>query len=135
MAFCPRCGTALCGDEIFCRNCGSKIAPTVSARPGSKGRGFAIAGLILGILGLATSAVFFFACAMPLEPDSYLWTGLSVVFVLYFPFNLLALFFGAKARKRGYQGKLSKRGMLLGCIGAAVYVTAWLIPFVKLITI
>ena len=132
MAFCPQCGTALCGDEIFCRNCGSKIAPTVSARPGSKGRGFAIAGQIMGIVSLVTSVFFFLLSVMVTVQGSSALITLIMIFAFFAPFSLLAISFGSAARKQGFRGNMGKNSVYYGGTGAVVFAISLLIIFIKM---
>ena len=132
MAFCPQCGTALYGDEIFCRNCGSKIAPTVSARLGSKGRGFAIAGQIMGIVSLVTSVFFFLLSVMVNIRSSASLTTIFLILAFFFPPSLLAIFFGSAARQQGFRGNMSKNSVYYGSTGVAVFAISLLIILIKM---
>ena len=132
MAFCPQCGTALYGDEFFCRNCGSKIAPTVSARPSRKGLGLAVVGQIMGIVSLVTSVFFFWLSVMVTVQSSYTLITLIMIFAFFAPFSLLAILFGSAARQQGFRGNMSKNSVYYGGTGAVVFAISLLIIFIKM---
>ena len=120
MAFCKNCGMALSSDSFFCQRCGTRIDPTAPVVRKSRGLGFAIPSLILGILGLALALVIFVVVCTDIESvadDS----PLMILSIVYSCISLLSIIFAATARKRGSTGGLSMTGLILGTIGAIIF--------------
>ena len=98
---CRNCGRELDADALFCPYCGCQVSAGQNsyayaqnqAYAADRGKGFAIASLVLGI------ASFFFS-------------GIIC--------GILAIVFGCMAKKKGYVGGMAKAGIICGIIGAAV---------------
>ena len=121
-----------CGDEVFCKKCGSRIAPAASAPPRRKGCGLAIVGQIMGIVSLTTSVFFFFLSIMVTVQGSSSLITFFIILAFCSPFCLLAIFFGSAARRQGFYGNMSKNSLSFGGTGAAVFAISMLIIFVKM---
>lgn len=98
MNYCIKCGAQNSDDAVICTNCGEALAnvPNHNAVPanGTAGKGFAIAGMVCGI-------VSFFCFGIVL--------------------GILAIVFGAVAKNKGYTGGMATAGIVLGTIGLGLY--------------
>ena len=97
------------------------------------GRGFAIASLVLGILGLlfSLSAI---NTTYEWSYYSYWYTsefevGTVIAILIYSILSTLAVCFANVSKSRRYMGGIRKAGFILGIIGECLYVLAILIFF------
>ncbi len=151
MVFCKNCGAEQKDDSAFCAQCGTKIerpasAPEVAyvpagqaqpvqpnqtviyAKPKVPGRGFGIAGMVLGIIGLvygfflligiigASGSIFY-------RPD----ISAAIAVLIYSSLSIMGVAFGACGRKRGYINGVSASGLVMGIIGLIFYFIAIII--------
>ena len=105
MLVCPNCGAQNQDGAASCSNCGAQFAVTPVAYGGGAavkqpGKGLAIAGMVCGIC-------------------SFFVAGLIL--------GLLAIIFGAVAKKQGYKGGIATTGIVLGIIALVFYVVALLV--------
>ena len=111
--FCPQCGATAPQDANVCPMCGHLFAVTQPAIPGDPTKnGFAVASLVLGILGL----ISFAACCIGIYVG-WLFGGLSLIFGII----------GRKSQKSG----MGTAGLVMGIITLIV----WLILIVFVILI
>ncbi len=150
--YCNKCGQMLSDIEGYCPSCG-QASPFVvqdnpvpqygydnayTMRPKVPGRGFGIAGMVLGILGVVYGAyalIFHFIISKSIFQGAlgdYTYDGLerlivpmlnlskkiaSVMVVLYpLIFGVLALTFGVIAKKKGYWKGIGKSAVILGAL-------------------
>lgn len=133
--FCPACGNAISERSVFCDICGTRVAaqptqPTgyppqpayppitqvVYVKPKVPGRGFGIASMVLGILGLLYSLSGATAILSMLDFGFYAEAFIPpLIMISVMP--LLATIFGYSARKRGYRCGISNSGLTMGIIG------------------
>lgn len=120
MKLCPKCSAVCEDDDVICSNCGYLFSPvgfesqqpSEPARPGrpagspAKTDGFAVASLVLGIVGVVGICCY----------------GLgAVVAVIALVFGILSL---VRARKRGTGvNGLAVAGVVLGAVGVVLGVT------------
>lgn len=98
MNYCIKCGAQNSDNAVTCSNCGAALAnvPSYNAvqTNGTAGKGFAIAGMVCGIV-------------------SFFCFGIIL--------GVLAIIFGAVAKNKGYRGGMATAGIVLGAIGLALY--------------
>lgn len=143
LMICPECGKQVSNMAIQCPNCGYPIRqqsspqpscplppvymppmyaqPPLSSAYGSPkipGRGFAIAGLALGIIGTVfTPAALLTVCSMfGVFYDDLEWIDVLALPVEIAIFGILALVFGLIARKRGDKSGQSTAAIALSCL-------------------
>lgn len=106
--FCQKCGTQNEDTARFCEGCGAELTPaaaptaapvtptyTAPVQPVAQpGKGFAIAGMVCGI-------VSFFCFAVIL--------------------GTLGIVFGATAKKKGYMGGMATAGIACGVVGLSLW--------------
>lgn len=116
----------------------------VFVKPRIPGRGFAVAALVLGLLGFFYSLIFFTAAAdigqalpeiqeifdeaySPYAPYGYAPTMdartlVCVVFGIFASMCVMAICFAIPAAKRGYRNPVQKAGLILGIVGTVLYI-------------
>ena len=139
MSFCRKCGVELPEDAVFCMRCGTQVvqsaqeyqpeqvcqrqyeapAQSLQSETGKSGRGFAIASMILGIIGLFYASVF--SIAFMSEPY---FEAVCIAITILGGMPLFALIFSIQARKRGYKNGPSKTGMSTSIISFSFYLLA-----------
>ncbi len=122
MIHCPECGKDISDKALVCPNCGYPLNDNISGTNLSlkrkmPGRGFAISGLVLGILGLIYSPLTVFAA---LEDTTATVTSNAVMGIYVAIFGILALVFGFSARKRGYKKGKTVAAISMGFISVAI---------------
>ncbi len=143
MAFCTKCGTQLPENAAFCPGCGVSVNPQFQQAPQEPngqqpayqvyapvkkkvpGRGFGIASMVLGILGLMTAldmleSITYSAEYLQMQYVSGFWISFVITMAMYFSMPIMGCAFGAAAFKRGYRGAMAKAGITTGVIGLAV---------------
>lgn len=147
MSFCSKCGTQVADDVAFCPSCGTATAQQTQpqtqqpvygdAQTKRPGRGLAIAGMILGIIGLVIGfSEFISAIAVAGLADvvgAYGSVGdvagdamLSAAFgvLVESVLSILAVCFAAVSKKKGYRSGVRTSGMVLGVIGLVFFAIA-----------
>lgn len=148
--FCTSCGTTVEDTTRFCPQCGAPApAPTqqapgqpvpppppygqpygqppyyVTVRPARPGRGFGIASMVLGIIGIVYSFVLFMAILSTVNMlSSYVAGPMAAGALVYSVFGILALIFGVMSRGRGYRCGVSLSGVILGSISIGLCLLA-----------
>ena len=155
MPYCRECGAQLTEQAKFCTKCGVPTGninqeeqsqsqqnqeqssqaqqgqqhqqPVVQyVKPKIPGRGFGIASMVLGIIGLvysmyslntATEVAKFFGQYYGFAFIIGAIIGILIISVL----SILALIFSSSARKRGYRNEVSTSGLVMGIIGVIFY--------------
>lgn len=144
--FCRKCGAQMCDDSLFCSVCGEKVivpAMQQSAQPQAQqpiiyskskrpGRGFGITSMVLGIIGLVYAysflmMAFSFAQTHIFPEDIDNAHGFLSMLLIFSSLPIMAIIFGITAGKRGYQCKITKSGLIMGCIGLGGYFLSLLI--------
>lgn len=143
--FCASCGNQIPDGSANCPFCGAQQAPAQPpyqqpvyqqptyqqptyqqppAYPQAKipGRGFGIAGMVCGIIGLILS--FFCMIGVGAIVNTYGrfvdTSGLFGEVFAYAILSILALVFGVAARNKGYRTGVAMAGIVLGVIGLAL---------------
>lgn len=88
------------------------------------GKGFGIAGMVLGIVGAHVSVMLFcFALAMSFEGDSSISS--SIMFFVYCAiYSVLGIIFSGVAISKGYKNGVGKSGLVLGIAAIILNVIA-----------
>jgi hypothetical protein len=130
--YCVQCGQKQTSEALFCQFCGTKLpipsaqvpapTPQVQSQPfhppapprpaGSRGTGFAIAGLILGILGIINALLNFGMLAA----GSFFYVPWESV-VLVFLVSTVATVFSGIAVAKGSGAGIA--GLILGSLGVS----------------
>lgn len=129
--FCHACGAQYPDEAVFCSACGARLAAVpghpqppqappiyqnvVYVKPKIPGRGFGIASMVLGIVGLVYSFSLFSMVSVVNRLESILF---AILFLMSMP--ILALCFSFPARKRGYKNGISTSGLVLGTIALGI---------------
>lgn len=160
MPFCRECGAQLTEQAKFCTKCGVPTGninqeeqsqsqqnqeqssqaqqgqqhqqPVVQyVKPKIPGRGFGIASMVLGIIGLVYSissldtateiANNFGNDYFGLYYDIAFNVGAIIGILIFSVLSILALIFSCSARKRGYRNGVSTSGLVMGIIGVIFY--------------
>lgn len=109
--------------------------PVAYAQPKIPGRGFGIAAMVLGIIGLIYAFAFLGGAVEELEYyqeyygsyyPNYYDIGFSDIMglIMISAMPVLGIIFGLCARRRGYQNGVSTSGLVLGTIGMVFILTA-----------
>lgn len=126
---CPECGKEISDQAEVCPHCGYPIRLTF-AKKEPRGRGFGIAGLVLGIIGVTycyTDLVSLIA-----RPAYFKMQGNDYVFgILFALIGILSLAFGIIARKLGHRMAKSGAAIVLGSITMAMSVAIILLSLLK----
>jgi len=143
MATCNNCGHTMDDVAVFCPQCGMRNGqqapgygqpvynqPMYYGRPKIPGRGFGIAGMVLGIVGLFYSFYFLVFCAR-ISEYAYLdfnnGFGFLVAVLMFASMSVMAVCFSYAAQKRGYENGIRRSGLILGIIGGALYLLSILL--------
>ena len=150
MSFCSKCGTQIADDVAFCPSCGTATAQQTqpetqqpvygNAKPKLPGRGLAIAGMVLGIIGLVVGFSEFISAiavaglagsvgaygAVGDVAGSVVASAVSGVLVESV-LSILAVCFAAASKKKGYRSGVRTSGMVMGIIGLVFFAIAILI--------
>jgi hypothetical protein len=130
--YCVQCGQKQTSEALFCQFCGTKLpipsaqvsvpAPQVQnqpfhppappRQPGSRGTGFAIAGLILGILGIVNALLNFGMLAA----GSFFYVPWESVLLVFLVSTLATVFSGIAVAKGSAAGIA---GLILGSLGVS----------------
>lgn len=119
MIYCPECGKEISDKAYFCPNCGyvfkeNAVNINFSVKKKIPGRGFGIAGMVMGILGVVYSLTLLL---------SFISFGEAVAMGVYLTtFAILALIFGFTSRAKGYKSGQSASALVMGCITIAFYI-------------
>ena len=157
MKFCPNCGQQIEEGTSFCRNCGCNLSaapaqtpinqvnyvqqPNYAAqKPAQRGKGLAVASLVLGIISLFYSLISLGALSGIEDSliEAYETSGLESAMVAKISFGIgfvlvvtitgiLSLIFGINRKKYG----LGKAGIILSSIALVIAV----ISFIYILTI
>lgn len=157
MKFCPNCGQQIEEGTSFCRNCGCNLSaapaqtpinqvnyvqqPNYAAQnPAQRGKGLAVASLVLGIISLLYSLISLAALSGVEDSliEAYETSGLESAMVAKISFGIgfvlvvtitgiLSLIFGINRKKYG----LGKAGIILSSIALVIAV----ISFIYILTI
>lgn len=126
---CPECGKEISDQAISCPHCGYPLqsdTTVVVIKKRTPGRGFGIAGMILGIFGVVYSFVELLALLTIRTEDTFKESG--VFFGIFFAaVGLLALVFGVTARMQGHKAAKSIAAITLGCITVALSIAIILV--------
>lgn len=108
--------------------------PVAYAQPKIPGRGFGIAAMVLGIIGLIYAFAFLGGAVEELEyyqeymyyEADYYDIGFSDIMglIMISAMPVLGIIFGLCARRRGYRNGVSTSGLVLGTIGMVFILTA-----------
>lgn len=110
MKRCAKCGAACADSDTYCGVCGAPLAAW--SRPAQTGDGFAVASMVLGIVGICT-----------------FWFGLGIVTsILAVIFGLIVLY---SARRRAVGRGMAIAGLATG--GLALLITLLFFLFVAAI--
>ena len=157
MKFCPNCGQQIEEGTSFCRNCGYNLSATpaqtpinqvnyvqqpnyAAQNPAQRGKGLAVASLVLGIISLFYSLISLVALSGIEDSliEAYETSGLESAMVAKISFGIgfvlvviitgiLSLIFGINRKKYG----LGKAGIILSSIALVIAV----ISFIYILTI
>lgn len=144
MGFCSQCGVKLEENATFCVHCGNRVVPQVvyqpvmyqpvmyyppqmvcqpPPKPKVPGRGFGITSMVLGIVGTVGAINMLFTISMWVD---LFWDVGRIILIgmilMYSSMPVLALVFHSSAKQRGYENNISKSGLILGAVGAFLYV-------------
>lgn len=112
--FCKNCGSQINDDAVVCPNCGvatEKMPAAATAQPAvQKTNGFAIAGLVLAIIG---------ACG-----GNY---GFCVPSILGLVFSIIGMIKCKKEEQGGYG--LAIGGLVVSIIGLVFWAIVWIVAF------
>jgi len=125
--YCFKCGTKLEDGTSVCPACNQVQPQTQSSRPQDAaaksklpGRGFGIAGMVLGIVGyvyslpILSAAISMFSNKKDLDGTA---VDYILAFLLFSVFSVLALVFAITGHRKGYKNGISTSGIVIGCIG------------------
>lgn len=120
---CPECGKEISDQAVSCPHCGYPLHPdetVVVVRKRQPGRGFGVAGLVLGILGVFYGVDgLLIATLLQFRDKNELANGFGIG-VTAACFGVLALVFGIISRANGHKKKKSAAAIILGAIAAAL---------------
>lgn len=126
---CPECGKEISDQAVSCPNCGYPLKPDttlVVVRKKLPGRGFGIAGLVLGILGVVYSTVFLLSMLSGSIQKAMLYSFISPL-AMVAVLGALALIFGIVARVQGHKMTKSNAAIVMGSITIASCIASFLI--------
>ncbi len=107
---CKKCGKTIKNGANVCPYCKTPVTRYEAGNSASNTvpplNGFAIAGFVLGLVGLLGGGYFF--CIIPLLGEIFSALGLK------------------KARETDSGRKIAKRGLIISAIGLAVWLAFWL---------
>ncbi len=116
---------------INCNECGKEISDQAKACPHcgmplkKKGKGFAVASLVLGIIGCVYSLPILLMAFEKFES-----TGVMIGQATYFMiFGILSLIFGINSHLKGCRLKKKTAGIVLGAISIVVLIISIIISF------
>lgn len=126
---CPECGKEISDQAESCPYCGYPLR-LFAGRKEFRGRGFGVAGLVLGIIGVTycyTDLVSLLA-----RPAYFKMQGNDYVFgILFALIGILSLVFGIIARKLGHRMLKSGAAIVLGSITIAMSIAIILLSALK----
>lgn len=126
---CPECGKEISDQAESCPYCGYPLR-LFAGRKESHGRGFGVAGFVLGIIGVTycyTDLVSLLA-----RPAYFKMQGNDYVFgILFALIGILSLVFGIIARKLGHRMLKSGAAIVLGSITIAMSIAIILLSALK----
>ncbi len=105
---CSECGKDISDQAKACPNCGMPIK--------KKGKGFAVASLVLGIIACVYSLPVITAVYQP-DFNAMNTIGIAINIMI---FSLLSLVFGIVSHVRGCKLKKKNAGIILGTISAII---------------
>lgn len=159
MAFCYNCGSPMDDSAAFCSSCGTRkptqgqqgpqAVPVSAAAPvypttrvPRPGRGYGISSMVLGIVGLVYGFYMFLgmwavAGIFDYYNDGYYFESafmsIYIVPILILSTTaILAITFSILSKKRGYQNRISKSGMITGIVAACFYGLSILLCLISL---
>ena len=131
MINCPECGKEISDKTLSCPNCGYPLNSNENynishqeyfVKKKTPGKGFGIAGMVLGIIGVVYSTMIFLSTLGTLMVESggavneLFKSGMIGMGVYMMIFGILALTFGCVSRSRGYKKGQSTASVALGVI-------------------
>ena len=132
MINCPECGKEISDKALSCPNCGYSLNSNENynisyqeyfVKKKTPGKGFGIAGMVLGIIGVVYSTMLFLSTFFSLlmtesvgVADELFKSGMIRMGVYMMIFGILALTFGCVSRSRGYKKGQSTAAVALGVI-------------------
>ena len=130
METCNRCGSYLPSGSAFCPYCGAAhvMAPPAPLTPYGRekkeadvaGRGFGIAGMILGIVGAFYGLIWFLSILSAMSIGGYASDYIATL-LLTLGFPIMALCFSGKAQDMGYCWGMANAGTVLGSVGLGLH--------------
>ncbi|MBQ3356851.1 MAG: zinc ribbon domain-containing protein [Oscillospiraceae bacterium] len=126
---CPECGKEISDQALSCPHCGYPLqqdSMVVVVKKKSPGRGFGIAGLVLGILGVVYSWVFLLSAITGNIQKEMVYFNIPPLLMIAI-FGILALVFGIIARKQGHKATKSSAAITMGIITIAACLAILLI--------
>lgn len=143
MPYCRQCGEKIADDARFCLTCGANqaVQPTIvyvqqPKKPRTPGLGLGIAGMILGIIGLAAGAALTFLLLVTLDwsvfsgyyyyysHDTEMVSAVLAMSCIYGQLSIASLILTLVSRKRGYVRGASSAGLTMSLIGLLLYCIA-----------
>jgi len=137
--YCGQCGTEIAPNSAVCPSCGTPVAtgmppyqppygqPMYMPKPPVPGRGFGIASMVMGIIGVIYASVALMIAVFLAEmayfiPHFNIHGAESMVptLVTFALFGVLALAFGCVSRARGYKSGISTSGIVMGMVNLTV---------------
>ena len=131
MINCPECGKEISDKALSCPNCGYSLNSNENynisyqeyfVKKKTPGKGFGIAGMVLGIIGVVYSTMLLLSTFSLLMTESVgvadelFKSGMIGMGVYMMIFGILALTFGCVSRSRGYKKGQSTAAVALGII-------------------
>lgn len=143
--FCSKCGFQLEDEATFCSRCGTYVATqpqsdiqihnqvyppvqpyanNMQVKPKIPGRGFGIASMVLGIIGLVYSVSCLSNAASVSELiryNEFIVVSTVIAILIFSTLSILAVCFAFASKNRGYNTNIRKSGMIMGTIGLCIY--------------
>lgn len=139
MVYCPECGKSISDKAYVCPNCGMPLKDNNAYNPVKRkipGRGFGIAGMIMGILGVVYGPLLFISAIAAYSAHAFTstgnaseaFTGMGIEIAI---FGILALIFGFVSRHKGYRKGKSLSAVVMGFITLAFCAAVIVLEFLS----